>query len=110
MPTEMYSATPLGGIWATAPYLHNGSVPTLYHLLTGDRPATFYRGNYTYDEELVGFTWDEVTNTSGLPLLYDTSFGGYSNAGHTGPTFNGGIDWDSEQRKLWDLLEYLKTL
>jgi len=110
MATGVYAATPLDGIWATAPYLHNGSVPTLYHLLTGERPATFYRGNYTYDEALVGFTWDEVTNTSGLPLLYDTSFDGYSNAGHTGPAFNGGIDWDAEPRKLWDLLEYLKTL
>jgi hypothetical protein len=109
-PTGGYIQIPLVGVWATAPYLHNGSVPTLYHLITGDRPDTFYRGNFTYDQELVGFTWDEETNSSGLPLLYDTSLDGYSNAGHTGPAFNGGIDWDAEPEMLQDLLEYLKTL
>jgi len=50
------------------------------------------------------------SNPSGLPLLYDTSLDGYSNAGHTGPVFNGGIDWDAEPEMLSDLLEYLKTL
>ena len=85
-------------------------MPTLYHLIAGDRPDTFFRGNFTYDQEMVGFTWDEPTNPSGLPLLYDTSLDGYSNAGHTGPVFNGGIDWDTEPDMLSDLLEYLKTL
>ena len=109
-PTGGYIQIPLVGVWATAPYLHNGSVPTLFHLIAGDRPDTFFRGNFTYDQELVGFTWDEPTNPSGLPLLYDTSLDGYSNAGHTGPVFNGGIDWDTEPEMLSDLLEYLKTL
>ena len=108
--TGGYVQVPLNGIWGSAPYLHNGSVPTLYHLITGDRPETFYRGNFTYDEELVGFTWDEPTNPSGLPLLYDTKLDGYSNSGHTGPVFNGGINWDEEPEMLADLLEYLKTL
>jgi hypothetical protein len=107
-PTMKYSATPLVGIWATSPYLHNGSVPTLYHLLTGERPATFFRGNRTYDEQLVGFTWDSNTNPD-LALLYDTSLAGYSKSGHTGPEHNGGIDWTENPRMLWDLLEYLKT-
>ncbi len=106
--TGGYAQIPLTGVWQTAPYLHNGSVPTLYHLLTGDRPDTFYRGNYTYDQKLVGYTWDEAT--SPRALLYDTSLDGYANTGHTGPAFNGGIDWRRNPGKLWDLLEYLKTL
>ena len=106
--TRAYTALPLTGIWATAPFLHNGSVPTLNHLLAGERPDTFYRGNMTYDQDLVGFTWDQADNPNAI--LYDTSQAGYSNAGHDGPEFNGGIDWDAEPRKLWDLLEYLKTL
>ncbi len=107
--TGKYAQIPLVGVWGTAPYLHNGSVPTLFHLIAGDRPDTFFRGNFTYDQELVGFTWDEPT-IPGLSLLYDTSLDGYSNAGHTGPVFNGGIDWDAEPEMLSDLLEYLKTL
>lgn len=107
--TLRYASGPLDGIWASGPYLHNGSVPTLYHLLTGDRPATFYRGNFTYDQKFVGFTWAQPTNP-GLSLLYDTSLDGNSNTGHTGPAFNGGINWKKEPQKLWDLLEYLKTL
>ena len=76
----------------------------------GKAPETFWRGNYTFDEELVGFTWESDTNPSGLSVEYDTTNDGHSNAGHAGPAFNGGIDWDAEPRKLWDLLEYLKTL
>ncbi|MEM7025036.1 MAG: hypothetical protein AAF637_21000 [Pseudomonadota bacterium] len=106
--TGGYIQIPLNGIWQTAPYLHNGSVPTLYHLLTGDRPHSFYRGNYTYDQKLVGFTWDAPTREGAR--LYDTSLEGYSNQGHTSPEMNGGIDWKAHPRKLWDLLEYLKTL
>jgi cytochrome c553 len=106
--TQGYSALPLNGVWATAPYLHNGSVPTLYHLLAADeRPATFQRGNPTYDTTHVGYTWDAPGPAS---LLFDTSDAGYSNSGHAGPAFNGGIDWDAEPQKLWDLLEHLKTL
>jgi hypothetical protein len=107
-PTGGYIQIPLVGAWQTAPYLHNGSVPTLYHLLTGDRPDTFYRGNFAYDQELVGYTWDEAT--SRRALLYDTSLDGYANTGHSGPAFNGGIDWEAKPSQLRDLLEYLKTL
>ncbi len=103
-----YAAIPLNGIWATGPYLHNGSVPTLHHLLTGDRPAKFYRANTTYDDKMIGFTWDKATRPEAVQV--DTSKQGLSNAGHTGPQFNGGIDWKAEPGKLDDLLEYLKTL
>ena len=82
----------------------------MYHLLVADeRPTKFYRGNHAYDEENMGFTWDSATN-GGLALEYDTTLEGYSNTGHAGPDFNGGIDWDVESKKLWDLIEYLKTL
>lgn len=107
-PTNAYASIPLAGVWATAPYLHNGSVPTLYHLLAGDRPASFYRGNTTYDQGKVGFTWNKAT--SSRAVLYDTAQAGHSNGGHTGPLFDGGIDWQHQPGKLADLLEYLKTL
>jgi processive rubber oxygenase RoxA-like protein len=107
-PPQKYASIPLAGVWATAPYLHNGSVPTLYHLLTGKRPASFYRGNTTYDRKNVGYTWD--TATSPQAVLFDTTQAGHSNSGHTGPQFNGGIDWEKEPKMLLDLLAYLKTL
>jgi len=55
--TDGYLAAPLDGIWLRAPYLHNGSVPSLRALLSppADRPAMFYRGNDTYDQVDVGF-------------------------------------------------------
>ena len=53
--TTGYANSPLDGIWLRAPYLHNGSVPTLWHLLNPqDRPAVFYRGDDTYDFRNVG--------------------------------------------------------
>ncbi len=108
LPTGRYASIPLTGVWASAPYLHNGSVPTLAQLLTGDRPTTFYRNNTTYDQKLVGFTWDHATSSDAV--LYDTRQTGHSNAGHTGPSFNGGIDWKNKPDELQELLEYLKTL
>ena len=55
-----YKADALHGIWAQAPYLHNGSVPTLAHLVcAATRPRRFLRGNVHYDEALVGFEWSE---------------------------------------------------
>jgi mono/diheme cytochrome c family protein len=105
--TGGYVALPLAGVWATAPYLHNGSVPTLRALLTGDRPAKFYRGNIAYDQKNVGFKYDvQTANTT----EYDTSLSGFSNAGHTGTAFLGDVDWKTETGKLDDLLEYMKTL
>ena len=66
---------PLSGIWATAPYLHNGSMPTLYHPLAGDRPGQFYRANTTYDEKMVGSTWDRATSAQAVML--DANWQGY---------------------------------
>jgi hypothetical protein len=99
-----YPAPPLDGLWARAPYLHNGSVPTLEHLLSGRRPKRFYRGNVAYDEKRLGFVYDDAT----VGVLFDTSKDGLSNAGHDTADFNGRIEWKG--RRLSDLIEYLKTL
>jgi hypothetical protein len=104
--TGGYMAVPLAGIWARAPYLHNGSVPTLHALLTGDRPQSFVRGNVTYDQDKVGFTWDQPSETS---APYDTSLSGHANTGHDTLAFNG-IRWKKHPEQLRELLEYLKTL
>lgn len=101
-----YMAVPLDGIWARAPYLHNGSVPNMYALLTGDRPASFHRGNIAYDQERMGF----VTTPGPFTAVYDTTRSGNSNVGHDTPEFNGDVDWANEPQKLADLLSYLKTL
>lgn len=59
-PGAYYKARPLNGIWATAPYLHNGSVPTLHDLLLPpqQRPKTFRVGCREYDPDKVGFVQD----------------------------------------------------
>ncbi|PCJ33084.1 MAG: hypothetical protein COA99_16080 [Moraxellaceae bacterium] len=106
--SKAYAVLPLYGIWARAPYLHNGSVPTLRALLTGNRPETFYRGNITYDQKNVGFTWDEANSVHAV--LYDTTIDGNSNVGHDSAEFTGGVDWSRSPVRLEALLEYLKTL
>ncbi|HQR06219.1 MAG TPA: c-type cytochrome [Gemmatales bacterium] len=110
-----YVAPPLDGIWATAPYLHNGSVPTLYHLLNSKtRPAKYTRSFRTeetdYDHHQVGWKVTEVRNDAAElahPIekrkIYDTSKPGRGNRGHTF-----GDKLTEEQR--WALIEYLKTL
>jgi mono/diheme cytochrome c family protein len=107
-PTGGYMALPLSGIWARAPYLHNGSVPTLAALLTKQRPAQFYRGNIAYDTTNVGF----VSNKAVTPYaaLYDTTRSGNSNVGHDTPEFLGPIDWANSPVQLHQILEYMKTL
>jgi hypothetical protein len=99
--TGRYLARPLTGVWATAPYLHNGSVPTLWHLLhPGDRPAKFIVGNREYDPEKIGYA------TGGSGWTFDTSQPGNSNIGHAGDRYGTNL---TEDRKT-ALLEYLKTI
>jgi hypothetical protein len=106
--TEGYVATTLDGVWARAPYLHNGSVPTLRHLLVpGSRPGTFERGALKYDQKNVGFAWASKGNDT---VTYDTSKHGQLNTGHDSAKYLGNVDWAREPEKLDDLLEYLKTL
>lgn len=108
--TNGYVAVPLDGIWLRAPYLHNGSVPTLHHLLNPDqRVARFRRGSDVFDPRLVGFTFqppgDRVQAARFLQRTteLDTSAPGNGNEGHTY-----GQDLPPERKAA--LIEYLKTL
>ena len=99
-----YVSVPLDGIWLRAPYLHNGSVPTLMDLFepVDKRPKLFWRGYDVYDQEKVGF----VTTGQEAQLRgsrFDTSFPGNSNQGHLW-----GVELSVEDKKA--LIEYLKTL
>lgn len=104
--TDGYVNRPLEGIWARAPYLHNGSVPTLRALLEANRPKEpFYRGYDVYNPKDVGFV-SNVEQAGGRPMLkYDTTLRGNSNAGHEGPAY--GTELSPEDKNA--LIEYLKT-
>jgi hypothetical protein len=101
-----YKADDLRGIWVQAPYLHNGSVPTLWHMLHPDaRPQKFARGNINYDREKVGFEWQDAspTNYDSVHVIeFDTTLRGQSNSGHA---FGSDLSEDDKQA----LIEYLKT-
>lgn len=101
--TNGYVAVSLDGIWLRAPYLHNGSVPTLADLLepVGARPRRFWRGFDLFDSVRVGFvTTGAEAERSGT--LYDTSRPGNGNAGHLY-----GTTLTPESKRA--LIEYLKT-
>ncbi len=96
-----YKARPLNGIWASAPFLHNGSVPNLTELLKipGERVAKFQVGSWDFDPVNVGFSTAAGPNTS----TFDTSEPNNSKLGHDYGTSLG----DNEKSEL---IEYIKTL
>ncbi len=101
----VYKARPLNGIWATAPYLHNGSVPNLYELLLPEnqRSTVFFLGSREFDAKKVGFV--STDQTPGTQVFeFDTTRKGNANQGHIY-----GVDEITDQERL-ELLEYLKTL
>ncbi len=106
-----YVAPPLDGIWASAPYFHNGSVPTLWHVLHSEaRPVAWKRTEDGYDRERVGLeieTFDKVPSSAKAAAhrrrYFDTKLPGKSPSGHTFPNV---LDEDEKRA----LLEYLKTL
>ncbi len=102
LPSAGYLAPPLDGIWATAPYFHNGSVPTLAAVLAPEsRPGVWSRtSSPAYDHEKMGLA---VTAGKGGPIIYDTRQFGQGKQGHT---YGAELD-EATQRAL---LEYLKTL
>lgn len=134
-----YATNALEGLWARAPYLHNGAVPTVYHVLVpSSRPPTFVRGVVSYDKQNVGFDWDAARLDAyraeyPTAAIFDTSWDGASRLGHdTNLTIDGKgnvvrkgwdgetrpgearvrLDWSRSENKaaLADLMEYLKTL
>ena len=105
-----YANSPLDGLWLRAPYLHNGSVPTLRALLEPSdmRPKTFYRGYDVYDQKNVGFVSDVGEERGKKFFLYDTDETkqpGNSNKGHEGKRY--GTDLPAAEKEA--LIEYLKT-
>jgi hypothetical protein len=103
--TNGYANHSLEGIWLRAPYLHNGSVPTLDDLLKppAQRPTTFFAGDDVYDQVHVGFVTNVPASATRSFIQFDTRLQGNSNVGHVyGTTLS-----DQDRRAL---LEYLKTL
>jgi len=110
-----YVAPPLNGIWATAPYLHNGSIPTLAHFFNPEtRPEKFFVGGQKLNYELVGvdgylddqgiWTYPDGYEPWANSALFDTTKEGHSAKGHTIP-----FDEMNELEKQ-AVIEYLKTL
>jgi mono/diheme cytochrome c family protein len=112
-PNQGYVAPPLDGVWATAPYLHNGSVPTIAELLNSKTRPRYWTRDRTdstsYDESVLGFGYEALDHgQAGLPEdeqapIYDTTLEGYGNGGHT----FGDVLSESDRGAV---LEYLKTL
>lgn len=111
-PGRGYVAPPLDGVWATAPYLHNGSVPTIRAVLnSATRPDLWQHrdkssdAESSYNQSDLGWHYRVVQPASDVSnrWLYDTSKPGYSNQGHH---FGDGLN----QEQLDAVIEYLKTL
>jgi hypothetical protein len=113
--TKDYVAQPLAGLWSSAPYLHNGSVPTLWHLMhPAERPKAFFAGGHALDLQKVGVAGVlEADGTWAMPPGYvawteptriDTAIPGLGAGGHEAP-----FNTISEPDKA-ALLEYLKRL
>ena len=119
-----YIARPLEGIWASAPYFHNGSVPSLYETLlpSSQRSKSFWVGSRKFDPQKVGID-TSVTNTGSQFLVFEsdgTLIPGNSNAGHEGhganetegftQTFENGTWRDFTEIERYELVEYMKWL
>lgn len=118
---QAYKGRSLNGIWATAPYLHNGSIPTLYDLMLprkrpGDpkngeyRPNVFEVGTREFDADKVGLKSNGYKGFS-----FNTNLPGNSNAGHeyssgNTPQPDGSILPALSKEQRLDLLEYMKLL
>lgn len=112
-PGPGYIAPPLDGVWATAPYLHNGSVPTIHVLLDSSTRPTYWVRSFDsadYDRTALGWHYDELSQGKAATddpelrkRIYDTTLEGYSNAGHA---FGDALTEPQRQA----VIEYLKTL
>jgi hypothetical protein len=112
-PALGYVAPPLDAVWATAPYLHNDSVPSIAALLDSSRRPTYWRhvaGSHDYDQEILGWRHEALehgkegaADAAEARMIYDTTLFGYGNGGHT---FGDALS-EAERRAV---IEYLKTL
>ncbi len=102
--TNGYANHPLDGIWARAPYLHNGSVPTLWDLLQppANRPVVFFRGYDVFDQANVGFVSSVAEADGRVFFRYDTTLPGNGNGGHL---YGTALTADDKRA----IVEYLKT-
>jgi hypothetical protein len=105
--THGYANMPLDGLWLRAPYLHNGSVPSLRDLLepAAKRPKAFYRGNDVYDPVKVGFVSNVAAADGKKFFRLDTSVPGNGNGGHEGKAY--GTELSPAEKTA--LVEFLKT-
>lgn len=101
-----YKARPLDGIWATAPFLHNGSVPNLYELLSplNERSEKFDVGSYLFDPVKVGYV-TKVHNGSEV----DVSTLGNANTGHIFDNMAGAIGPKLSEQERYAIIEFLKS-
>jgi cytochrome c5 len=105
IPFKGYIAPPLDGIWITAPYMHNGSVPTLEAMLNSKMRPKFWQRSFSkpsYNYEVPGWNY-EVKEKADNNEVYNTTLKGYGNYGHE---FGDKLS-DSERKAV---IEYLKTL
>jgi hypothetical protein len=104
-PQYGYVAQPLDGVWITAPYFHNGSVPTIEAVLDSKQRPQYWKRNFDrqeYDYEKMGWKYKSISKPSGKKS-YNTDIPGYGNYGHYF-----GDKLSSADRKA--VIEYLKTL
>jgi Cytochrome c len=104
-PTEGYIAPPLDGVWCTAPYLHNGSVPTIEAVLNSAIRPTYWQRDFDnphYDFQNLGWVYEVKSAPQGKPV-YNTTLPGYGNTGH----YFGDKLTDAERKAV---IEYLKIL
>jgi hypothetical protein len=105
VPANGYVAPPLDGVWITAPYLHNGSVPNIEAVLNSKLRPVYWERDFNkpvYDYEKIGWVYEEKTKPT-AKKTYNTQLPGYGNHGHYF-----GDHLSSQERKA--VIEYLKTL
>jgi mono/diheme cytochrome c family protein len=109
-PVPHYKAAPRDGVWATPPFMHNGSVPNLYEMLipAAQRTKKFYLGR-EFDPVKVGV---DTSGKSGTYMV-DTTLVGSSNRGHSfenAPLGDGVIGPLLTEEERWAIVEYLKSI
>ena len=104
-PQRGYVPPPLDGVWITAPYFHNGSVPTIENVLNSNYRPRYWKRNFNkeeYDYEKLGWRYKTLSKP-GSKKMYNTDIPGYGNYGHTFGDYS-----TTAERK--SVIEYLKTL